>query len=234
MPTLRPRHLVAKMLSRFCKQAVIDSFHDMWYQDKRTHAQNTFLGFFIDQFPLDCWLYQEMIFRERPAFILQTGVDRGGSLLYFATLLDLISASPQAVVIGIDIALSSEAKSLKHPRIKLIEGSSTSSDIFARAQEIIPSQFGLVVLDSDHSKDHVLKELEIYRRFTEPGRHLVVEDCNINGNPVYQSHGPGPQEAVDDFLATHTDFARDDQLWRRNMLSFHQGGWLIRSSKAAR
>jgi cephalosporin hydroxylase len=224
------RNLPARFLARFCRRSVIDAFHFIWYMDKSTHAQNTFLGFPMDQLPMDSWLYQELLCRERPRFIFQTGIDHGGSLLYFATMLDLLHAPADALVIGVDIRLSESARRLTHPRIRLIEGSSTDPAIVARVRELAPAQYGLVSLDSDHSKEHVLRELELYSPLTEPGRHLVVEDCNVNGHPVYQSHGVGPTEAVDQFLHANQDFSRDDGLWRRNGLSFHQGGWLMRAA----
>ena len=101
VPSLR--HLPARFLARFCRQSVIDAFHFIWYMDRDTHARNTFLGFPMDQLPMDSWLYQELMFRERPRFVFQTGIDHGGSLLYFATMLDLLGAPADALVIGVDI-----------------------------------------------------------------------------------------------------------------------------------
>jgi cephalosporin hydroxylase len=171
-------------------------------------------------------LYQEIIFREKPDFILQTGVCGGGSIVYFSSILDMMNAPNSTKVIGIDIELSEQAKTIKNDRVLLFEGSSIDQEIFKTVTKLVEGKKGLIILDSDHSKDHVTKELSMYYKLVDIGCRLVVEDTNLNGNPVYPAFGPGPFEAVCDFLSANDNFISDDKLWKRNLFSFHQYGWL--------
>jgi len=171
------------------------------YYRSKTWSENRFLGFPIYHCPFDLQLYHEVVFDLKPRLIIQTGVAQGGS---------------------------ENAKKLSHPRVHLIEGSSTDPEVLDRVKRKVQDRKGLVILDSDHSKVHVLNEMNLYRDLVEVGSYLVAEDTNINGHPVEHAFGPGPLEAVHDFLKSDDRFRSDEQLWERNQFSFHQHGWLKR------
>jgi cephalosporin hydroxylase len=214
-----------QLLIRGLEAIVVPTFHVLWYHSRETWRRNKFLGTPIHQCPFDLQLYQELIHRLRPGFILQTGVGGGGSVRYFASLLDLIGAPSSAIVIGIDVIISPAARGFEHPRVRFIEGSSVAPEIVDQVHNLIAGLTnGFVSLDSDHRAAHVAKELETYQ--TLAAEYLVVEDTNLNGHPVHPSFGPGPREAVTAFLASHREFVSDDALWRRNKFSFH--AWLRR------
>jgi cephalosporin hydroxylase len=206
---------------------VRDEFHRLYYHTRAVN-RNSYMGHPILQCPMDMQVYQEIFFRVRPRCVIQTGVFGGGSLLYFAHLLDLLGMDAGCRVIGIDIDPRPEAYALKHPRIDLIKGSSVAPDIVRQVEASLPPEGALVSLDSDHREPHVSQELLIYREYVAPGSYLVVEDTNMNNRPVLPDFGPGPYEAVEAFLKKDTRFISDDEVWKHNLFSFHQQGWLRR------
>src|SRR4029453_18505142 len=83
----------------------------------------------------------------------------------------------------------------------------------------------LVVLDSDHTRDHVLAEMRAYHALVTPGSYMIVEDSNVNGHPVWAKHGPGPMEAIEAFMRENSDFAIDKQA-EKFLFTFNPNGYL--------
>jgi cephalosporin hydroxylase len=192
---------------------------------RKTH----WLGVPIQKLPSDLWMYHEIIWETKPDLIIETGTFRGGSALFFANLFDLMGTDGR--VITVDVNRCSEGYP-RHPRIQFITQSSTTPETVALIRsEIRPGDQVMVILDSDHSELHVRKELDLYSPLVSPGCYLVVEDTNVNGHPVFRGHGPGPMEALIDFLAGSSgcNFASDLARVEKFGFTFHPRGWLRRA-----
>ena len=148
--------------------------------------------------PMDLWPTRRSSSRRGRELVVETGTHAGGSALFLAHMLDLLG---EGEVVTIDV-LDRPGRPA-HPRIRYVTGSSGDVALVAgvfqgRRPDGEPR---LVILDSDHSQAHVLRELELFAPRVSVGNYLVVEDTNVNGHPVLSDFGPGPQEAIDDFLA---------------------------------
>jgi len=182
------------------------------------------MGFPIQQCPFDLQRYQELIHSIQPRAIVQTGVNEGGSLLFFAHMLDALDNNEDSIVVGIDIVLSEKAKTLRHPRIRLLEGDSKAPEMVTRVREIVGERAPILLsLDSDHTSGHVLAEIKAYAPLVATGGALVVEDTNLNGHPVLPDFGPGPREAITEWKRERSSdkFAEIGSPEDPNWLSFH-------------
>jgi cephalosporin hydroxylase len=202
---------------------IVDEFHRLFYNDRRTWRENTWRGTRIWKSPNDLWIYQEIIHAVQPGLIIETGTAFGGSATYMGWLLD---AEGRGQVVSVDIAPRSTPT---HPRVTYITGSSTDPEIVRRVKDLIPpDEPVMVILDSDHSEGHVHDELCAYADLVTPGSYLIVEDTNVNGHPVYPTHGPGPMEAARRFLAERDDFVVDENM-HRLLLTLNPQGYLLRN-----
>ena len=207
------------------KSLIIDEFHKLYYEgieDERLFEQTTWLGVTCLKCPLDMWIYQEILYQLKPDLIIETGTYHGGSALYFGHLCDTLG---HGKVVTIDVM---EKERPTHPRVTYLTGSSTDPEIARSARALAPEDATvMVILDSDHSKSHVLEELRLYSPMVTPGQYLIVEDTNINGHPVRISFGEGPYEAVSDFLQESQAFVPDASR-ERLLLTFNPRGFLKR------
>ncbi len=204
------------------QRVVTNLFHRMYHGSPGRTWQNTkWLGTPVLKCPFDLWIYQELITRVRPDVIVETGTHKGGSALYLASICDLLD---HGRVITVDIREKSGRP--EHPRITYLTGSSTAPEIVSRIKEEATGTI-MVILDSYHSRDHVLEELEAYGPLVASGSYVIVEDTNMNGHPSHPKFGPGPWEAVEDFLGSHPEF-RVDVDCEKFFLTMNPRGYLQR------
>jgi cephalosporin hydroxylase len=206
---------------RMFERPVLTLAHYIFYSDGAWHR--TWMGVPVFKLPLDLWTYQELLFERKPTIILECGTYSGGSALYFAHLMDAMNSSGR--ILSIDIQPPSGFP--QHSRIEYRTASSTAPETLAYVRsKIRPDDRVMVVLDSDHSRDHVRRELELYSSLVTPGQYLICEDTNVNGHPVNLAHGPGPMEALNAWLPSHPEFAVDAA--REAKVTFFHRGWLLR------
>ena len=203
---------------------VADRFHNLYYvRSRRTWESTKWFGHRMLKCPFDLWMYQELIVRLRPDLIVETGTFEGASAFYYASLLDLLG---HGEIVTVDI--EERANRPQHPRITYLAGSSTDEQVVERVRgKSQDKSTVMVILDSDHTEPHVRRELDLYSPLVTPGSYLVVEDTNVNGHPVFPDFGPGPMEAVVDFLTETAEFEVDSDM-ERHLMSFNPNGWLRR------
>ena len=193
------------------------------------------LGVPVIQTPEDLVLLQELIFKIQPDVILEVGIAHGGGMIYEASLLELLG---NGKVIGIDIEIRKHNREVieTHPlskRIEMIEGSSIAEETLQEIKKRIPENSKVIVcLDSNHTKAHVLRELELYQEFVIPGSYIVVFDTISSelaklgaAQKIYIDNGPG--EAVTEFLKKNDNFQIDEQ-FNKLYSSHSQNGYLKR------
>jgi len=185
----------------------------------------TWMGRPVIQHPEDLVRLQEVIYFLRPDVVIETGVAHGGSLALSASLMKAMGRG--RVVVGVDIEIrphnrrALEAHEL-FPMIRLIEGDSAAPSVVAQAaSHIRAGDTVLVILDSNHSRGHVLKELEAYHRLVTPGSYIVATDGIMRevgdtprGDPSWRTDNPA--QAAREFVAAHPEFVIEQPRWRFN------------------
>ncbi|HEC98960.1 MAG TPA: cephalosporin hydroxylase [Proteobacteria bacterium] len=195
----------------------------------------SWLGRPVIQIPQDLFAMQEIIWTIKPDFIIETGIAHGGSLIFYASMLELIG---KGNVIGIDIDIRQhnrveiEKHRLYH-RITMIEGSSVSPSVVDQVKSIAGGAKSiLVVLDSNHTHEHVLRELKLYTPFVSVGSYCVVFDTGIEDLPkdmiIDRPWGPGnnPKTAVWEFLKTSDRFLIDKDIETKLLITAAPDGYL--------
>jgi cephalosporin hydroxylase len=159
---------------------LLQRYHDLWYTSGHTWHYTHFLGIGLMKCPNDLWIYQDLIARLKPTIIIETGTYQGASALWFAFLLDMMRIK-EGRVITVDIHDYRKTGDVLHPRITWCSGNSADPKMAAAIAEQLPEEGRrLIILDSDHSAEHVRNEMDLYAPMVRPGDYLVVEDTNIS------------------------------------------------------
>ncbi len=196
----------------------------------------TWMGRPIIQLPQDVMAMQEIIWKVKPDLIIETGIAHGGSLIFHSSMLELIGGEGQVLGIDVDIRQHNRVEIEKHPmfkRITMIEGSSIDEEI---AKQVFDFAKGngrvLVILDSNHTHDHVLKELELYSPLVTKDSYLVVFDTVVEDMPEDffpdrpWGKGNNPKTAVWEFLKTNKRFEIDKDIEAKLLITVAPDGYL--------
>ena len=196
----------------------------------------TWLGRPIIQFPQDMIAMQEIIWKVKPDLIIETGIAHGGSLIFSASILELIGEDGRVLGIDIDIREHNRLEIKKHPmskRIAMIEGSSIDEKIAEQVYDFAKGRKRIMVfLDSMHTHEHVLKELELYSPLVTKGSYLVVFDTIIEDMPddffPDRPWGPGnnPKTAVWEFMKTNDRFEIEKEIENKLLITVAPDGYL--------
>jgi len=198
----------------------------------------SWMGRPIIQYPQDMIALQELIWKIQPDLIIETGIAHGGSLIFSASLLQLIDKG-SVIGIDVDIRKHNRIEIEKHPmfkRIKMIEGSSIDEKIVKKVYQLAKNKKQiLVILDSNHSHEHVLKELELYSPLVKKNSYLIVfdtviEDISTSKTLSHQKKpwgkGNNPKTAVQSFLKINNRFIIDKEIENKLMITVAPSGFL--------
>lgn len=208
---------------------IMGLWHQLWIWDDLHY-----LGVHIQKNPMDLWMMQQLIYEVRPDVIVETGSLEGGSALYWAHILDGMGLTDSRVI-TIDIenrTHGAASQPLWQRYVEFIHADSVAPSTIAQVRQRVGNRRVLVVLDSLHTRDHVLREMELYGELVAPGSYMVVEDTNIDAIPVLTDYGAGPMAAVIDYLENGGDRYFEQDFSREAFIqTYNPGGWLRRKTE---
>lgn len=210
-----------------------------WMCDAGKHGYSynfRWLGRPVIQYPQDLMALQELMWDLKPQLVVETGVAHGGSLIFHASMLELIGGEGAVIGIDVDIRKHNRVEIESHrlfKRITLIEGSSTDEAIVEQVRALAEGKRPvMVMLDSNHTRDHVLRELELYSPLVTRGSYLVVFDTSIEDSPEGYfadrpwGKGNNPKTAVHDFLRCTDRFVVDEDIESKLLVTVCPEGYL--------
>lgn len=201
-----------------------------WYYGTMRQNTTRWMGVTCWKSVSDMWNYQEILAHLRPSLVVEFGSAFGGSAMFFSAVMREIGQPFR--VFSVDVThknLSERAR--QDADVEFMESSSTAAVVADRIRELRAEFPGPVfaILDSDHTRDHVLAEMKLLRPLLRAGDYVVVEDANINGHPVMPGFGPGPFEAIEAYEAEFPDdYLHDREREEKFGFTFATNGFLIR------
>jgi cephalosporin hydroxylase len=217
----------------------LQGFSNIWVRETARYKYTynfSWLGRPIVQLPQDMMAMQEIIWEVKPQLIIETGIAHGGSLIFYASMLELIGGDGMVLGIDIDIRAHNRTAIEQHfmsKRIKMLEGSSISEEVVEQVKSIAFAKSPvMVVLDSNHTHDHVFKELQLYSPLVTKDSYLVVFDTLVEDMPEEMfsnrpwGKGNNPKTAVWEFLKTNDRFLIDKELEHKLLISVAPDGYL--------
>ena len=222
--------LTAKIKARLGFLRSAPTRYHLWHYNSHIWHDTKWMGVTTLKSASDMWNYQEILVSLKPSLVIEFGTRYGGSALYFASVMRQIGKPFRILSVDVDADTVSEQTRLD-PDVELLTSSSTDPRVAERIAALRAEHRGPVfaILDSDHSEAHVLGEMKLLRPLLVAGDYMVVEDSNVNGHPVYPSHGPGPFEAIEAYLKEFPDdYLHDTEREGKFGFTWAPSGFLIR------
>lgn len=199
-----------------------------WEANETTFFANKFMGVPCFQHPFDAWITQEIIWETKPEVIVECGSFTGGSAVMWATHMELYTDEARVIAIDLVDRVEEARKVPVWDRcVTFLEGSSTAPEIVEQVRSHVAGKRTMIILDSLHTQAHVAAELEAYADLVTPGCYLIVQDGFINGHPCDPDAGPGPFEAIQEFMAVDDRYEIDTSR-ERMMFTLNPSGFLRR------
>ena len=214
----------------------------MLHSDKYKYTYNfTWMGRPIIKYPQDIQIMQELIWDVKPDLIIETGIAHGGSIIFSSSMMELLGNGGKVIAVDIDIRKHNSDEIKKHPMFKnitMLEGSSIDEGIVNQIAKYAKGfKKVMVVLDSNHSHDHVLRELELYTPLVSLDSYILLPDTFVEFFPKgYVTNRPwdvgnNPYTAMEAFLKTTTDFIKDEAITDKLLITEALGGGYLKRVK---
>lgn len=214
----------------------------MLHSDQYKYTYNfTWLGRPIIKYPQDIQIMQELIWKVKPDLIIETGIAHGGSIIFSSSMMELLGNGGKVIAVDIDIRKHNREEIESHPMMKnitMLEGSSIDEKIVQQIRDYAKNFKNImVVLDSNHTQDHVLRELELYTPLVSVNSYILLPDTFVEFFPKgYVKDRPwdvgnNPFTAMEAFLKTTSDFIKDESLTDKLLITEALGGGYLKRIK---